>query len=244
MPRYFIEVSYKGTCYAGFQVQQNANTIQAEVEKALAIYFKKKAELTGSSRTDAGVHAFQNFFHFDFDGGNEEKMGAAIYHLNAILPEDIVANKIYEVRDEAHCRFDARERSYRYSIYKYKDPFLRDRAYYYPYKLDFSLLEQAAEIISNQTCFESFSKRNTQVHNFNCTIIDSHWEQSEIGYSYHVTANRFLRGMVRGLVGTMLKVGRNKFSMDEFEKIFEARNPFMVDFSVPPQGLTLIGVQF
>ena len=245
MPRFFIEVSYKGTAYAGFQVQQNANTIQAEVQKALTIYFKKKPELTGSSRTDAGVHAFQNFFHFDFDfTGDPKKFAESVYHLNAILPEDIVVKRLYEVDDNAHCRFDAKERSYRYSIYKYKDPFLLDRAFYYPYKLDFNALQEAATLISGNHCFQSFSKRNTQVHTFDCLVTDSHWEESATGYSYHVTANRFLRGMVRGLVGTMLRVGRNKYALSDFEKILESRNPSLVDFSVPPQGLTLVAVQF
>jgi len=208
-------------------------------------YFKIKAELTGSSRTDAGVHAFQNYFHFDLDLKNgRKKIEESIYHLNAILPGDIVVNKIYEVGETAHCRFDARERSYRYSIYTFKDPFLNDRAFYYPYKLDFNLLQEAAERIIRHSCFQSFSKRNTQVNSFECNIIESHWEQSETGYSYHVTANRFLRGMVRGLVGTMLKVGRNKCSISEFENILRSKDSSLADFSVPPQGLTLVGVQF
>lgn len=244
MPRYFIEVSYKGTRYAGFQVQENANTIQAEVEKALKIYFNESFDLTCSSRTDAGVHALQNFFHFDREIENGKQIEDSAYNLNAILPDDIVIKKIFEVSGSAHSRFDASQRHYWYSIYQYKDPFLQDRSYYYPYELNFKLLQEAANLIQDHTCFQSFSKRNTQVHSFECTIIDSHWEQMENGFAYHVTANRFLRGMVRGLVGTMLRVGRDKCSIPGFQQIIDSKNPALVDFSVPPQGLTLLEVKF
>jgi len=143
MPRYFLEVSYKGTGYSGFQSQQNANTIQAEIEKAFQVLQKEKAILTGSSRTDAGVHALQNFFHFDFDKLLNPDL---TYKMNAILPDDIVVNKLIPVAGEAHCRFDAISREYRYYIYRYKTPFLKDRAYYFPYKLNFDLMQSAAAI--------------------------------------------------------------------------------------------------
>jgi tRNA pseudouridine38-40 synthase len=134
MARYFIEVAYKGTAYAGFQVQQNANTIQSEVEKALAVYFRHAVSLTGSSRTDAGVHALQNYFQFDMDTLlDEAACEKSVYHLNAILPADISVKSIRSVDDTAHCRFDAVSRSYIYTIYQFKDPFLNDRGYYYPY---------------------------------------------------------------------------------------------------------------
>ena len=147
MSRYFIEVSYKGTSYAGFQAQQNANTIQDEIEKALAVYFKKSFSLTGSSRTDAGVHALQNFFHFDFEFAEIPNWDNIVYHLNAILPADIVVKKVFAVGDKAHSRFDAKYRTYEYTIYAYKDPFLLDRAYFYPYKVDMDMLNQAALLL-------------------------------------------------------------------------------------------------
>lgn len=239
MPRYFIEVSYKGTLYAGFQAQQNANTIQDEIEKALLIYFKETFLLTGSSRTDAGVHALQNFFHFDFVFNTEPLWDKVAYHLNAILPADIVVKKIYAVEPDAHCRFDAQYRTYEYTIYAHKDPFLADRAYFYPYSLDMSLLNEAAALLMGSQDFESFSKRNTQVKTFNCTILDSAWYMMGDTIVYRVSGNRFLRGMVRGLVGTMLKVGRGTTGLEQFKAIIASKNPALADFAVPPQGLML-----
>ncbi len=242
MSRYFIEVSYKGTLYAGFQTQQNANTVQDEVEKALQTYFREPFALTGSSRTDAGVHALQNFFHFDsLITADWEK---AVYHLNAILPPDIVAKRVFAVADEAHCRFDAKYRSYEYSLYGNKDPFLADRAYFYPYKVDMNLLNSAAALVKTSETFESFAKRNSQVKTFRCTIYESSWEWRNDVLVYAVSGNRFLRGMVRGLTGTMLKVGRGKTSLEEFKHIIESNDASLADFSVPPQGLSLVKVAY
>lgn len=244
MPRFFIEVSYKGTLYAGFQGQQNANTIQDEVEKALLVYFKQAFLLTGSSRTDAGVHALQNFFHVDVDLVLVPDWDKVIYHINAILPSDIVLKKIFAVAAEAHSRFDAKYRTYEYTIYAEKDPFLADRAYFYPFAMDIELLNEAASLLKGTQNFESFSKRNTQVKTFNCTILESKWYLNDDRLVYRVSGNRFLRGMVRGLVGTMLKVGRKKTSIDQFRSIITAQNPTMADFAVPPQGLMLIEVMY
>ena len=179
MSRYFLEVSYKGTNYSGFQIQQNANSIQAEIEKAFQILQKEKIGLTGSSRTDAGVHALQNFFHFDFEG---EITSHFVYKMNAILPGDIVVQKLISVKQGAHCRFDAISREYKYFIYRYKDPFLKDRAFYFPYKLNMELMQQAAVMIKTYTDFTSFSKRNTQVKTFNCCIMESKWGWEEIAW--------------------------------------------------------------
>lgn len=259
--RYFIETSYKGTAYSGFQVQQNANTIQAEIEKALKIYFKKDFQLTGSSRTDAGVHALQNYFHFDSDetltgkrsvdepenlqisspGGDIEE---SVYHLNAILPRDIVMKRIFPVADEAHCRFDALWREYKYFIYHHKDPFLQDRAFYFPYKINREALAACAALIKNHTDFSSFSKRNTQVKNFLCDIQKSEWSDEARMLVYTVRSNRFLRGMVKGLVGTMLRAATGKISVSEFEEIIKSRDCTKADFSVPSHGLFLAEVKF
>ena len=240
MSRYFIEVSYKGTNYSGFQVQLNANSVQAEIEKALQIYFKQKFVLTGSSRTDAGVHAVQNFFHFD----SLVTINDEAYNLNAILPADIVIKKIYEVNEKMHCRFDAVSREYQYYIYQHKNPFLQDRAYYYPYSHNIYLLQQAAKEIMNYVDFTSFSKRNTQVKSFLCNIHESEWLTQTDYLVYRVKANRFLRGMVKGLVGTMLQVGRERLSVDGFKAIIEAKDCTKVDFSVPSHGLFLHKVEF
>jgi len=242
MARYFIEVFYKGTGYSGFQTQHNANTIQAEIEKAIEILKKEKIVLTGSSRTDSGVHALQNYFHFD--SALDYSHDKAIYNLNAILPADIGVRKIIRVNDAAHCRFDAITREYKYFVYRTKNPFLKDRAFYYPYTLDILQLQAAAEIIKEYTDFTSFSKRNTQVKTFNCKILESNWEQEGDCLVYHVRANRFLRGMVRALTATMLKTGRGKQTLGDFRAVIEAKNCTAASFSVPAHGLFLISVAY
>jgi len=240
MPRYFIEVTYKGTNYAGFQIQENANTIQAEVEKALLIFYKQKIELTGSSRTDAGVHARQNFFHFD----TEVTINEDVYNLNAILPWDIVINKICKVASNSHCRFDATTREYHYYIYQQKNPFFQGIAYFVPYNINIELMQMAAKEVMGYTDFTSFSKKNTQVTSFNCTIFLSEWVQESNCLVYKVKANRFLRGMVKGLVGTMLLIGKRKITIQEFKKIIESRDCTKADFSVSSYGLFLHEVIF
>ena len=240
MLRYFIEVSYKGTNYSGFQIQQNATSIQEEIEKSLKIFYKKDFKLTGSSRTDAGVHALQNFFHFD----TESNLADASYHLNAILPADIVVKKIFLVKSDSHCRFDALSREYAYTLYQQKDPFLQDRAYFFPYEINIELMQKAANELMNHQDFAAFSKRNTQAKTTMCTILSSKWTVKENILTYQVTGNRFLRGMVRGLVGTMLQVGRGKLSIDQFINIVKSRDCTKADFSVPPQGLFLLKVEF
>lgn len=241
MPRYFLEVSYKGTAYSGFQSQQNANTVQAEIEKAIEVIQKKNILLTGSSRTDTGVHALQNFFHFDYEA---EINPHFVYKLNAILPDDIVIKSLKPVPEDAHCRFDAISRQYNYHIYRDKDPFIKDRAFFFPYKLDMQKLHLAAGILKEYTDFTSFSKRNTQVKTFHCQIIESNWFLQDSCLVYNVKANRFLRGMVRALTATMLKVGRGKTSLDEFRAIIEAKDCTKASFAVPPHGLFLIQVGY
>ena len=244
MARYFLEVAYKGTAYAGFQVQDNANTIQAEVEKALLVYFRIPFMLTGSSRTDAGVHAHQNFFHFDTTLEIEENSTKAVYHLNAILPLDIVIKSFKRVHNNAHCRFDAISRSYTYSIYSDKNPFLFDDAYYYPYPLNMDAMQQAASLVLSHTEYQSFAKKNIQVFTYNCNIIQSSWALKQEVMEYKVTANRFLRGMVRGLVGTMLLVGKGKYSIEDFKTILNMDNSSRTDFSPPGKGLVLNEVSY
>src|SRR5665213_2633511 len=267
MPRYFIEVSYKGTAYSGFQIQKNGITIQVEIEKALHIFFKQSFSLTGSSRTDAGVHALQNYFHFDVpeslpagrsqskafyqvsnlekeNSNDKSQLIASVYNLNAILPRDIVIKRMFEVPDNMHCRFDAISREYKYYIYTIKDPFLQETAFYYPYKLDLEKLNLAALLLREYQDFTSFSKRNTQVKHFICEIQKSEWVIENNVLVYQVKANRFLRGMVKGLVGTMLKVGRGIISLEEFRRIIENKDCTKADFSVGPQGLFLIKVEY
>lgn len=239
--RYFLEVSYKGTNYAGFQIQKNGITIQGEVEKALATILRTNIGLTGSSRTDAGVHAFQNYFHFDLDFKLPEQ---SIYNLNSILPKDIVIKTITRVPDNAHCRFHATSREYSYYIYFSKNPFLTELAWFYPYRLNIEALQQAAASIVNHTNFTSFSKRNTQAYTNLCKITKSTWFEDREKLAYNVKSNRFLRGMVRGLVGTMLQVGRGIISNNDFNNIIETQDCTKANFSTPAKGLFLSAVEF
>jgi tRNA pseudouridine38-40 synthase len=239
MTRYFLEVAYRGTNYSGFQSQENANTIQQEVEKAFRVLQRESVSLTGSSRTDAGVHALQNFFHFDFDQSLHPQF---IYKINAILPGDIVVKSVREVAGDAHCRFDAISRTYEYFIYRAKDPFLEDRAWYFPYTIDQDALQHAARVIMEYHDFTSFSKRNTQVKTFDCVIMESAWAQRKDGLVYRVRANRFLRGMVRALVATMLQVGRGALTIDQFRAVIDAKDCTRASFAAPSHGLFLVEV--
>lgn len=239
MARYFLECAYKGTRYSGFQVQENAITVQAEVEKAFATIHRQPVSFTGSSRTDAGVHALQNFFHFDW---HQPLHPQAVYKMNAILPPDVVVNNLYPVPDEAHCRFDALSREYEYCLHQKKNPFLRDTSFHFPYAVDKDLLHRTADYIKTQTSFFAFCKTNTQVTNFNCAILKSEWFAREEQWIYNIAGNRFLRGMVRLLTATQLKVGRGILSFDDFCKLFEAEKK--CGFSVPPHGLFLRKVTY
>lgn len=241
MARYFIELSYKGTNYQGFQIQKNANTVQEELENAFQTVQKEKVEMTGSSRTDAGVHALQNFFHFDYDGKLKVTL---LYNLNAILPKDISVKKIIPMDAESHCRFDAVSREYKYYISMQKDPFTQETAYYFPYAMDEEKLHTAAGIVKEYYDFTAFSKKNTQVKTFNCRIDESRWFLENGCLVYYVKANRFLRGMVRALVATMLKVGRNKITVKEFRDILESKKISSAKFAAPSHGLFLVAVNY
>jgi tRNA pseudouridine38-40 synthase len=249
MPRYFLELCYNGAQYSGLQWQNNALSIQEEVEKVLVTRFRKpmaeagmvEFKLTGSSRTDAGVHALQNYFHFDapFDITPNH-----VYNLNAMLPADIAITSIKAVMPGGHCRFDAISREYQYCVYKEKNPFLAGRGYFYPYKTDLALLNEVAGLIVGKMDFSSFSKRNTEVKTFICTILHSSWVVEDGCLLYRVTGNRFLRGMVRGLVGTMLKVCKQPGASETFNNILHSKDCTNVDFSVPGNGLFLMKVNY
>ena len=239
MSRYFIEVAYRGTRYSGFQIQENAVTIQSEVEQALQILHRSPFSLTGSSRTDAGVHALQNFFHFDFEGNIHSQ---AVYKLNAILPGDIVVKAIHRVPDDAHSRFDATQRAYIYKVHRFKNPFLENASLYYPFQLDLLLLKEGAAFLAKQNNFFAFAKTNTQVKNFNCIIYKSFWTEEGNNLYYQIEGNRFLRGMVRLITATLLKLGRGKISFQQFESMFDGKSKTV--YSVPAHGLYLNAVVF
>lgn len=239
MARYFIELAYKGTRYSGFQTQENANTIQAEVEKAFHTLYRSPVQLTGSSRTDSGVHAYQNFFHFDFQ---ETVHPQSVYKLNSILPRDIAVRNIYPMPPEAHSRFDATSRDYVYNIHRFKNPFLNETSLYYPYKLNMEALQEGASFLTTQQNFFAFAKTNSQVKTFDCIVKKSEWVQEGEMMTYAIEANRFLRGMVRLITATLLKLGREKTSMEDFKKLFQANDKS--GLAVPAHGLHLIRVNY
>ena len=241
MARYFIEFSYKGTRFQGLQIQQQARTVQGEINKALKIFFRQQIETTTCSRTDTGVHALQNFLHVDLHGLVEP---ACLYNLNAILPEDIVLHAIWPVADQSHARFDAIRRSYRYLLYQKKNAFLYETAYFFPFQLDLEKMNQAAALLHDTPTFEAFAKRHSNTHRYDCSVSFTKWYQEEERICFEITANRFLRGMVRGLVGTQLLIGRGALSMDDWQQILQQPDNQLVNFSVPPQGLYLTKVEF
>ncbi|MEY4868432.1 MAG: hypothetical protein RIT36_1331 [Bacteroidota bacterium] len=236
MPTYFLALAYKGTRFAGFQIQDNAITIQGQVERAMATYLRENVQSTGSSRTDAGVHANRNFFHFSIDRILNHEF---VYHVNAILPPDIAITGIYTVPEGSHSRFDAIGRRYKYHIYNSKNPFLNDRSWYYPYPMELAELNLAASSLLGLHDFTSFAKRRTQVYTHICTISVCQWHETEDGWVFMVEGNRFLRGMVRALVGTMVKVGRKKISIESFQNLLLSKDSAMADFSAPGHGLFL-----
>lgn len=239
MPRYFLEVAYKGARYSGFQVQENALTVQSEMERVFSLIQRQPVKLTGSSRTDAGVHALQNFFHFDWEEGLHPQL---TYKMNAVLPPDLVVKSIREMPAESHSRFDAVSRAYEYRLYAFKNPFLRDTALHFPYPLDKGLLDETASIIKEQTNFWAFCKTNVQVTNFACIIYESAWEEKEGLLVYNISGNRFLRGMVRLLTATQLKVARGSYGLEEFKALFKEKKK--CGFSVPAHGLFLKSISY
>ena len=239
MPRFVLEVMYDGTRFHGSQIQGDTATVQLYVNQTLTTLLRIPTDTFGASRTDEGVHALCNFYHFDIAEDTELRPDF-MYKCNAILPHGIAIKAIYIAPDpEFNARFEAISRRYRYRIYNGKDPFLVNRAYFYPFKLNRELLNQAAAIIPEYTHFESFAKRNTQSKTFTCHITQSKWKTSGNELHYVVEGNRFLRGMVRGLVGTQLQVARGKITIAGFRKIIEGNDCTKAYFNVEGHGLYL-----
>lgn len=240
--RYFLDISYKGTNYSGWQVQGNAQTVQGQINKALSILLKTEVETMGSGRTDAGVHAHHQIAHFDSEKiKNPDKL---IYKTNALLPADIVINKLMPVRADAHARFDADSRSYQYFIHNHKDAFIQNTSYLFNAPLDLKPIHQAIELIKSWKDFEAFSKVHTEVNHFNCDIFEAHWEPTATGYVFYIRANRFLRGMVRAIVGTLLDIGTGKTTVVELEEILRSNNRSKAGRSVSPDGLFLHAITY
>ncbi|MFM2388130.1 MAG: hypothetical protein RL660_2887 [Bacteroidota bacterium] len=243
--RYFIEIAYKGTHFNGIASQTvgDVRTVQQTLEQALHTILKEDIATTTSSRTDAGVHASQNYLHFD----TEQVITAKhVYQLNAILPNDMFVANVHQVNADAHSRFDALYRRYEYTITQRKNPFLEDTAWLYPFAIDIELLHQCASILASHTDFATFCKKHTDTYTTQCTIQASTWQYNSATQTlvYTVQANRFLRGMVRALVATMLEVARGKISIAEFESIISSGDNTKANFSAVAKGLCLVEVAY
>ncbi len=240
MSRFFVEIKYDGTNYHGWQIQQNANSIQAEINKALSTLLQNEISVTGAGRTDTGVHATQLFAHFDTDKSFE--INTILYKLNSFLPDDISCSSITKVADDAHVRFSATTRTYEYWITPNKNPFLNNKAYYFPHPLAIDLMNQASSQLLNHTDFSCFSKSNTDTHTNDCDITFAQWEMKNNCLIFTITANRFLRNMVRAIVGTMLEIGQQKISVEGLEAIINSKNRNEAGTSAPAHGLYLTQV--
>jgi len=241
--RYFIELSYKGTDFIGWQRQVKGRSVQQTLEEAMATILRQPVEIVGSSRTDAGVHAEQQFAHFDFQPpiADPEKL---VYRLNSILPFDLAVRRIFPVEDDVHSRFAATHRRYEYRIIRYKNPFLTNLAYQFRPDLDLVAMNAAADLLLRYDDFESFSKVHTDVKTFLCRITTAQWQQEGGTLVFRIQANRFLRGMVRALVGTLLDVGAGKQTVADFEQIILAKNRKNAGAQAPAQGLFLVEVGY
>jgi tRNA pseudouridine38-40 synthase len=239
--RYFLDISYKGTSFHGWQRQPNAYTVQEALEHAMKVLLQRDIQVTASGRTDTGVHARQQMVHFDTDLLLKEDF---TYKINHILPESISANHLYQVAEEAHSRFDAIARSYEYHIHTSKDPFVNGQSYRIKPALDMARLNEAAKLLLGKQNFCSFSKVHTAVAHFECDIQDARWEQHENKIVFYVTANRFLRGMVRTMVGTMLEIGIGKQEVSWIKQILEAKDRKAAGRAVDPDGLFLTKVVY
>jgi tRNA pseudouridine38-40 synthase len=243
--RYFIELAYNGTNYHGWQIQPNAVTVQEMLNKALSTLLRQPVETIGCGRTDTGVHATEFYAHFDL----EETMACDpwsmdVRSLNSLLPYDIAIKRIIPVHAEAHARFDATLRSYEYHIHFHKDPFKLDRSWLLRDVPDIALMNQAAAILMEYTDFSCFSKSNTQVFTNNCKISRAAWVKTGDGLVFHISADRFLRNMVRAIVGTLILVGRGEMEPEGIRAIVESKNRSNAGTSVPACGLYLTEVKY
>lgn len=250
--RYFIELAYNGTNYHGWQYQPGVISVQETLNRTLSILLKTNIDIVGAGRTDTGVHAKQMFAHFDNESEINEKQ--LVQKLNSFLPKDIVVFKIFKVTEESHARFDAQKRTYQYYIHTIKDVFENESSYFLQLDLDIDKMNEACEILFNHRDFECFSKVNTDVKTFNCVIFEARWTMGETENSankhnknklvFTISADRFLRNMVRAIVGTMLNIGSGKISLQDFEKIIKSKDRSQAGFSVPAHALYLTHIEY
>ena len=242
MHRYFVYLAYDGTAYHGWQIQPNGVSVQEMFMKALSTVLRREVEIVGAGRTDAGVHARLMVAHFDFDAVPDGVMLAD--KLNRLLPPDISVYRIREVTTDAHARFDAVYRTYKYYITLRKDPFARHYAWRIFQPLDFNKMNEAAKTLFDYTDFTSFSKLHTDVKTNNCKITTAYWEKRGDCWVFVIEADRFLRNMVRAIVGTLLEVGRHKMDVEGFVAVIEKKNRCAAGTSAPAEGLFLVDVRY
>ena len=245
MERYFIRLAYNGTRYHGWQVQQNANSVQQAITNAIDLMWKVKVNLVGCGRTDTGVHAKEFFAHFDLPGSrNSDELADLKFRLNRYLDKDIVIFDIFPVPPGLHARFSAISRTYQYHIHTRKDPFLEDFSWFVPHVADASQMNAGAEMLLKISDFTSFSKLHSSAKTNICKVYLANWEMKEHRLIFTIKADRFLRNMVRAIVGTLMDLGQGKISMEEFRKIIEGKDRSLAGESVPAKGLFLTKVEY
>lgn len=240
--RYFIELSYFGKEYHGWQNQPNSISVQEVLEKNLSRLLRSEIGIVGAGRTDAGVHARQMYAHFD--SPQELDTSALNYKLNSMLPKDIAIEEIFRVRDDAHARFDAVSRSYEYHLIQQKNAFVQDFAWYLKHSLDIGKMNEAAAILREYINFKCFSRSRTDVRTYNCRIDHAEWVKKDHLLVFHITADRFLRNMVRAIVGTLIDIGKGKYQVSHMHKIIKSKDRGEAGPSVPAHGLYLTGIEY
>ncbi len=243
MARFFVRLNYKGLNFHGWQIQPNAITVQETLEKAFSLILQEEIKIVGCGRTDTGVHASCFYAHFDCKSPLSD-LGKLTYKLNSLLPKDIAIQEIFTVNKEAHARFDATERTYKYYISKEKIPFRYEESYFYPFPLAVETMNEAAKKLLDYTDFTSFSKLHTDVKTNSCVIKEAYWEEANTQLIFTITADRFLRNMVRAIVGTLLEVGKGKCSVGKFCEIIEAKDRGKAGSSAPAEGLFLHKISY
>lgn len=241
--RYFITFSYDGTAYHGWQIQPHSVTVQEELQKALSTLMRKPMEVVGAGRTDTGVHARKMIAHFDHD--EVVDCSQLVYKLNKLLPRDIAVQHVEPVADDMHARFSAKSRTYHYYVHLDKNPFLRSYSWQVYGNPDFELMNRAARVLMEYKDFTSFSKVNTDTKTNDCTITEARWDRvGEDQWRFTVTANRFLRNMVRAIVGTLMEVGRGRMTIEQLRSVIEAKDRCRAGDSVPGNALFLVEVLY
>lgn len=243
--RYFVHLAYNGSAYHGWQSQDNAGSVQSELEKCLNLKLRCEIKLTGCGRTDSGVHARNYYAHFDIENEIPScEIPKLVNSLNLFLPEDIVIYRIWKVSDELHARFDAKRRTYHYYISRTKNPFHTKDSYYLYGNLDVKLMQKAADVLTEYVDFTSFAKLHSQTKTNNCKIFGATWFEENGLLVFRISADRFLRNMVRAIVGTLLEVGKGNLSLNDFKKVIEKKDRCSAGFSVPAHALFLENIEY